>query len=231
MVSPGDKLSVIPAENGEDARAVCADLLVEFPPATLKYNGEIHSIPQKTRINGEPADEGTLIKADDNVDISMDYTISDIAHKYGIDLALCSFEIDGRKVDPSYRLQGGETIECRIRDLPDPGYEHAELKDPNPAEPERNENEQENPEGKEAEPGSGTGQDKSDFCEELACSDGLAASGDGISVTVNGERILLPLKEGRIFVDIFNHIDFDLPNRKDYCIKTQWQGCRLYRCD
>jgi hypothetical protein len=49
----------------------------------------------------------------------------------------------------------------------------------------------------------------------LACSDGLAASGDGISVTVNGERILLPLKEGRtIFVDIFNHIDFDLSQPK-----------------
>ena len=215
MVSPGDKLSVIPAENGEDASAVCADLLVEFPPATLKYNGEIHSIPQKIRINGEPADEGTLIKANDYVDISMDYTISDIAHKFGIDSALHSFEVDGRRVDPSYMLQGGEIIECRIRDLPDPGYEYAELKDPDPKEPERNEYEQEKPEGKEAEPGSETDQDKSDFYEEVACSNGLAASGDGISVMVNGERILLPLKEGRtIFVDIFNHIDFDLSQPK-----------------
>ena len=194
-VSPGDKVSVIPAENGEDARAVCGDFLAEFQPVTLKINREIHTIPHKIRINGEPADENALIKYNDYVGISMECTIKDIAQQFGIDLAQYIFEINGKNADHSYRLQGGEVIECLPKDLPEP-----EEPGPGPGKPA---------------PVSESEQRKPEFNAGLPDSDDTEASDEGISVTVNGERILLPKKEGRIiFVDIFNHIDFDLSQPK-----------------
>ena len=202
-VSPGDKLFVIPAENGEDARAVCGDLLAEFPPAALKLNGEIHTIPPVIRVNGEPADENTVIKYNDYVDISMDRTVFDVAQQFGVDSAQYSFEINGKSADLSYRLQGGEVIECRPRNLtglePDKTAPEADEPAAEPGKPAPvTDNEQDKPE-------TGTG---------IPVPDDPAASGEMISVTVNGERIRLPKKERTIFVDVFNHIDFDLSQPK-----------------
>lgn len=186
-VSPGDRLTVVPAENGHDARVACADLLAEFPPAILKYNGDTHVIPPKIRINGEPADEDALIGNNDYVDIGMECTISDIARRFGIDPNRCLFEINGKNADLSYRLRGGEVIECRPgkAEFDEPVFEIQ---------------------------GQDTGiRQNGHVLDESEAVTAVATSSEGISVTVNGERILLPSKAGRtIFVDIFNYIDFDL---------------------
>jgi len=195
IVSPGDRLTVVPAENGEDARAVCGDLLSRFPPAILKHDGEVHRIYPKIRINGEPADETTQINDGDRVEITMDCTVSDIARRFGIDTEQYSIEINGSKKEPAYRIQCGEVIECRPG-MKDMGAE----KEP---EPEKNASVQE------------VSQESHDFGMTVPVPGNSAASGSGVNVTVNGKRMNLPLKDDHIiFVDIFNYIDFDLSKPK-----------------
>jgi len=195
MVSPGDRLTVVPAENGKDAQASCGDLLAEFPPVTLKLGDQTHVIPPSVRINGEPAGEDTLIRYNDNVDIVMDCTVPDIARQFGIDPAQYTFEIDGKVAVPSYRLRGGEVVECRPNNLTEPGRPGQEP--PQPAPIPEDDRDMHKPDAGLSAPG---------YPE---------APGEGISVTVNGKRLMLPNKDGKvIFVDIFNYIDFDLSQPK-----------------
>ncbi|HOP72955.1 MAG TPA: cell division FtsA domain-containing protein [Thermoclostridium caenicola] len=217
VVSPGDSLTVIPAERGKDAQAVCADLLGDFPPVTLRINDETHFIPQSIRINGQPVDAGTLIKDGDRVDISMDYTVSDIAGKFEIDLEQFTLEVDGKVVDGSYRLRGGETLVCRLKAAadPEPVPEPEPVFGPEP-EPEPEPVFEPKPEP-EPEPvvAATSARDTTDFSEASYLHTRPAVSGEGISVIVNGQRIQLPIKQGRaIFVDVFNHIDLDLSRQK-----------------
>jgi len=217
VVSPGDSLTVIPAERGKDAQAVCADLLGDFPPVTLRINDETHFIPQSIRINGQPVDAGTLIKDGDRVDISMDYTVSDIARKFEIDLEQFTLEVDGKVVDGSYRLRGGETLVCRLKAAadPEPVPEPEPVFGPEP-EPEPEPVFEPKPEP-EPEPvvAATSARDTTDFSEASYLHTRPAVSGEGISVIVNGQRIQLPIKQGRaIFVDVFNHIDLDLSRQK-----------------
>ncbi|HOK42929.1 MAG TPA: cell division protein FtsA, partial [Thermoclostridium caenicola] len=217
VVSPGDSLTVIPAERGKDAQAVCADLLGDFPPVTLRINDETHFIPQSIRINGQPVDAGTLIKDGDRVDISMDYTVSDIAGKFEIDLEQFTLEVDGKVVDGSYRLRGGETLVCRLKAAadPEPVPEPEPVFGPEP-EPEPEPVFEPEPEP-EPEPvvAATSARDTTDFSEASYLHTRPAVSGEGISVIVNGQRIQLPIKQGRaIFVDVFNHIDLDLSRQK-----------------
>jgi len=217
VVSPGDSLTVIPAERGKDAQAVCADLLGDFPPVTLRINDETHFIPQSIRINGQPVDAGTLIKDGDRVDISMDYTVSDIARKFEIDLEQFTLEVDGKVVDGSYRLRGGETLVCRLKAAadPEPVPEPEPVFGPEP-EPEPEPVFEPEPEP-EPEPvvAATSARDTTDFSEASYLHTRPAVSGEGISVIVNGQRIQLPIKQGRaIFVDVFNHIDLDLSRQK-----------------
>lgn len=173
MVSPGDTLTVVPAENGKDACLACADLLTGYPHVTLIYNGDVRSVSPKVRVNGEPADENTLIEDNDCVDISMDRTVSELAHEIGIDLAQYSFEINGKSVEHSYRLRGGEVIECTIKPLPEPEPE------PMPeAEPE--------PEISASRPAGD--QDMVDSDAVLDIQNQLSVPAEGINVTVNGEK-------------------------------------------
>ncbi len=217
VVSPGDSLTVIPAERGKDAQAVCADLLGDFPPVTLRINDETHFIPQSIRINGQPVDAGTLIKDGDRVDISMDYTVSDIARKFEIDLEQFTLEVDGKVVDGSYRLRGGETLVCRLKAAADP----EPVPEPEPVFGPEPEPEPEPVFGPEPEPepepvvAATSARDTTDFSEASYLHTRPAVSGEGISVIVNGQRIQLPIKQGRaIFVDVFNHIDLDLSRQK-----------------
>lgn len=217
VVSPGDSLTVIPAERGKDAQAVCADLLGDFPPVTLRINDETHFIPQSIRINGQPVDAGTLIKDGDRVDISMDYTVSDIAGKFEIDLEQFTLEVDGKVVDGSYRLRGGETLVCRLKAAADP----EPVPEPEPVFGPEPEPEPEPVFGPEPEPepepvvAATSARDTTDFSEASYLHTRPAVSGEGISVIVNGQRIQLPIKQGRaIFVDVFNHIDLDLSRQK-----------------
>lgn len=190
-VSPGDSLTVIPAEKGEDAHAVCADLLAEFPPVTLVYRGESRTILPKISINGEHADEGSLIQDGDRVDISMDCSISDLAARFGIDSAQYVFEINGKRVDVSYRPRIGETIECLGKRS---GPEMKPQTAPNPSK---------------------SAQNTINFSAVSDAHAQSAASGDGMHVIVNGQSIQVPRRDGRmIFVDIFNYIDFDLSRQK-----------------
>jgi len=211
-VSPGDSLTVIPAERGEDARAVCADLLKEFPPVTLRFNGETHIIPPQIRINGEPADAGTLIKDGDHVDINISCSISDITRRFGIDAAQYVLEVNGKDVDASYRFRGGEIVECRRKAMtnPEPQFAPEPVSQPEP-EPEF----QPEPEP-ETVLANLTGTQDQAALNAMRDSHALsAASGDEIEVTVNGRRIILPAKQGgAIFIDVFNHIDLDLSRQK-----------------
>jgi cell division protein FtsA len=183
MISPGDTLKVTPAEKGSDGSAKAGDFLGEVPSVILKWNGNTYRVQPSVMINDEKVQEDTLIKENDRVDIIMDSTIADIIGQYEIDALRYEFKVNGEIIDAEMKLSGGEIIECVPRYVP-------------PAEPE--------PKKEEG---------ILDFNAVLQTLSQVVEADNSILVTVNGKKLVLPPKATNyLFIDLFNHIDFDLTN-------------------
>lgn len=194
MISAGDSLKVIPAEKGINGTAKAGDFASEVKSVLLKWNGNNYSIPPKFLINSIEAEGNTVIEENDHVDIIMGHTIMDIITRYEIDLLRYYIKVDGEDRDPSDRLQGGEIMVCT------PKYQESSL-----AETKKEEV-------------------ILDFNAVAKTLNQVVESDNSLLVTVNGKRVVLPAKSTQyLFIDVFNHIEFDLTNPKGI-IKLKLNG-------
>ena len=200
MISPGDILTVIPAERGQDGFMECGDLLNEFKPVELGFNGGTFQVMPDISVNGDKAEGKTVIKEGDHVDITMDRSISDIAGQFEIDTLRYGFEVNGREESLSYKLHGGEAVKCIAKSFVESQSEETTDK-------------------KSLDDGI------LDFNMVLKTLNQVASSNDcGCAITVNGKKVALPPKTGQyLFIDTFNHIDFDLTDPKG-TIKLKLNG-------
>lgn len=190
FISPGDRITVIPAAKGKDASIKCGELLAEFKPVTVDADGKVHKVFHRILLNGNKVNEKTIIKDGDHVDISMDCSISDIAKRLGIDSDRYAFLIDDEEKQPSFRLQGGEAIRCTIKPSPEQMNQGTQK--------------------------SGAADNSIlDFNAVINALNQVGSAHDGFIVKVNGKEVLLPPKATQyLFIDLFNHIDFDLTDPK-----------------
>ena len=199
MISPGDNLTVLPAEKGQDGFVSFDDLFADFKPAELSLNGSIYQVLPEILINGSKIEGKNVINEGDHVDISMDRPISDIAAQFEIDALRFDFRVNGEKKPLSFRLQGGEAVTCAAKST-------------------------EGTQIGEASQDPGLNDGILDFNVVLKTLNQVASANDGFTVTVNGKKIILPPKATQyLFIDVFNFIDFDLADPKGI-IKLKLNG-------
>ena len=193
-ISPGDTISVTPAENGFDAEITASDLVRGCQPATLHFSGLTREIWPKVLVNGEEADLNMKILSGTEVEIVQEFALEEIAQEYDLVPLGCSFEVNGMPGHEKTIVKPGDQVTAVQEELPEEF----------PAEA---------PEDVQ--------QTETAMLETAAASEMVkefsAGTGNdlfwpgGITVTVNGKPINLPPKStGYMFIDIFNYIDFDL---------------------
>ncbi|NLL95758.1 MAG: cell division protein FtsA [Clostridiaceae bacterium] len=209
FISAGDKLSVVPAEKGIDGKARVRDLIKDQEPIYLKYNDQAETIWPKVFINDAEVTLDTGINNGDKVDIVNKYTLMDIAKLYEMDPLAWEFTVDGIACDLNTELKPGVQIIGKPAKNPvrsdDPGAGINSVLNNNEEiidSPEKDSHSEEVTKPANIH----------DFIKEV---EQKLAERDGITVIVNKKSINLPPKKtDYLFIDVFNHIDFDLTSPK-----------------
>ncbi len=192
-IVPGDDLIVVPAEKGQDGIMRVSDLIKDFEPIYLKYGEQAQTLYPRVLINGKDAASENLINQGDEVEIVEAMTLDEMAKRYEMDPLVWEFKVNGVSTDMNTILKSGEQVVGLPRT-------YAVSQSP-----------------------SVTGQ--TDHSEEITIASNIQsllkevghrlAERDGTMLTVNGKAINLPPKSTHyMFIDIFNHIDFDLTSPK-----------------
>jgi len=206
IIEPGDKLTVIPAENGRDAEVSAKDLAEECKPVYVRFNDQTYTVLPKVLINGMEVPLDTPVKQGDRVDIVNDYTLRDISQLLEFNPLVSEFMINGRSAGLDMVLKPGDEVTVIPREYKDISSEEAYIETRN----------DESGEGfQTAEKDSGSDQDE----DVLLDAEQKTIGKSGINVIVNEKPVNLPPKNtDYLFVDIFNFIDFDLTTPKGIII-------------
>lgn len=114
-VNPGDEIRVKPAEKGTDAMARAGDFVGASDPVHLQIGGSTIDVRPVFRINGIEAGEDAALSDGDAVEVGPPATLAEIAARCEIDLARYAFMINHMEVPGSLSPQPGMTILCRER--------------------------------------------------------------------------------------------------------------------
>ncbi len=203
-IEPGDKLTVIPAENGKDGAIFAKDLAEEYEPIYIKFNSQTDTIKPKVFINDKQSTLDISVQHGDRVDIIFDYTLEDIAKLFELDPLVVEFTVNGESAGMDIVLNSGDQIFAVPRK-----YQSISAGVPD-GESETNDTESsEEPQNEEAPPKPDNIQDILHEVEQKL------AERDGITVIVNEKSVNLPPKKtDYLFIDLFNFIDFDLTSPK-----------------
>ncbi len=200
-ISPGDELMVSPAEKGQDGFMRVSDLVKDVETATLTFNRHTYTVQLPVLINGKTAAWDTVIVEGDEVITSGGMLLEEIANWYEMDPLIWRFTVNGEEGDLGTLIKAGDKLQGFPRTYEKPAAvtftEDSKGGQPNLVPEEKT---------------SGLATDIQVLMEEVS----QKRSGDGsLTVTVNGQSINLPPKTtAYMFIDIFNHIDFDLTNPK-----------------
>lgn len=207
FISAGDKLSVTPAEKGIDGKAYVKDLIKDQEPIYLKFNDQAETIKPKVFINDIQASMDAEINNGDKVDIVNKYTLLEIAELYEMDPMSWEFTVDGAACDLTTELKRGVQVVGKPRKNPADNTEGKSSSDVNAIPENNNYLEKESKPEEAAKPS-----DIQSFLKEV---EQKIAMRDGITVIVNKKPVNLPPKKADyLFIDVFNHIDFDLTSPK-----------------
>ncbi|WP_244648206.1 cell division protein FtsA [Ruminiclostridium herbifermentans] len=191
LLKIGDKINVIPAKNGENARRCIADYVKNPDPIIIHLNGEAITLSPSAAINGRTCDISENIKENDVVSIYETITLKDLVKEFALDIEEKELLVNGRNKSLDYILQNNDDIryneiytEIENNSLVQHNYVNDEMITSQKQISETN-----------------SDADKSSNDREFF-------------VTVNGERVVLKEYKSYIFVDIFSYINFDLSTPK-----------------
>jgi len=197
-VSFGDSITVIPARNGKDAEVKAGELVSDYVSGTVYLNGNPVDISTKIMINGAGVQRDTIVKDGDAVEISAVKTLGDLLNAAGFSAQKCEIRINGQTTyDLSYVLKDMDQITCAEHGNNDQTDVAGNGEANWPYMPLTEE----------------SMTDREDEREEKdICLSGVhSEAGNTIDVIVNGKAVsITDSKSQHIFVDVFNHIDFDL---------------------
>lgn len=201
-IGPGDKLIVVPAENGIDASITARKLAEDYGPVYVKFNNQTYKVLAKVLINGIESPLDTPVKQGDRVDIVNDYTLRDISRLLEFDPLASEFIVNGRPAKLDMVLNPWDEVTVIPRENQDISSDELNM------EKRYDEGEKEfQTEDKGSEP---------DHNEDAPLeTEQKTDRKNGINVIVNEKPVNLPPKNtDYLFVDIFNFIEFDLTTPK-----------------
>ncbi len=190
-----DQINVIPATKGT-TRALLLKELVNFD-ANITLNGQEIKIVDAVSVNEVyRTGDYNLVEGDVVVTLGIK-NLETLAKQTELDIRRVSFFKNGNELSLDYILQNGDQIEFKVVEKFDYEIENDILED-------RDEIEDLFVEGQEI------------LAKEDAFIERKSVASNGpIQLTVNGEPVWIPEKENSIiFVDIFDHIDFDITRAK-----------------
>ncbi len=200
-IVPGDDLLVVPAEKGLDGTIRVSDLNRDFEPIYLKYGEHAETLYPRVLINGKETAPENLINQGEEVEIVEAMTLEEMAKRYEMDPLVWEFHVNGVSSDINTILKSGDQVVGipRTYAVSQPSFV--------------------------IEKTSHSEELSVDKPEEITIASNIqsllkevghrVAERDGIMLTVNGKAINLPPKSTPyMFIDIFNHIDFDLTSPK-----------------
>jgi len=201
IIEPGDKLTVIPAENGRDAEVSAKELAEEYKPVFVKFNNQTYTVMPKVLINDIEVPLDATVNQDDRVDIVYDYTLRDISQLLEFNPLVSEFMINGHSAQLDMVLKPGDEVTVIPREYKDISSKESDIGSL------YYESEEEfQPEEK----GSGSDREEDALLEEEQ-----NTVGSGVYLIINKKPVNLPPKNtDYLFVDIFNFIDFDLTTPK-----------------
>lgn len=243
FIAPGDELTVIPAERGTDGFMRVSDLVKDQAPITLTFNHNTYTVPYPVLVNGVEVSHDTAVRDGDDVVVPEALPLEDIANRYEMDSLIWRFTVNGedsgldRLVKPGDKVQGlpktygvaepvsipgkpmvtseAQSVVSGIGNMAgSPAAQAYEKPEAQSGAVIQQQTEHQAAQSEAALGGLSSG--LATDIEALAMEVNQKRSGDGsIRVIVNGEPIDLPPKQtAYMFIDIFNHIDFDLSNPK-----------------
>jgi sulfur carrier protein ThiS len=179
-----------------DGKTCVSDLLKETEPIYLKYADITDVIYPRAIINGEEVSADIEIKDGDQVELLNTYTLEGISARYEMDPLIWEFTVNGSSCDLRTVVKAGEQVVGMPKAAKAPAL-----------------NEKDSIQSEECTPK--TNSDAISMQSILKQVGQKLAARDGIMVKVNGKSIdLQPKSSNYMFVDIFNHIDFDLTTPK-----------------
>ncbi|MDU6877419.1 MAG: rod shape-determining protein [Clostridium botulinum] len=232
-VKEGDKIEIEFAKNGEDAKPTLKDYIKKVYSTTFFINDIIENLTPLTFVNGDKKDINYIIKEGDDVRILFPETLGHYKEYYET-LKDYKYYLDGQELKEDYIIKEGDRI-YKLRDEvekdKDCGINKPNEKEKNNINNEINLIEKEITEINEEEEienhyvknekndlqDEALGQKEAAFTMEYIDNKEAKAQIEdsnmeerSIKVRVNNEEITLKGKEKYIFVDIFNHVEFDL---------------------
>lgn len=201
LIEPGDTLEIIPAEKGLDGSIRASELADGREPVTLRFNRQSYKWNIPVWINGSEALSDTLIQENDSVTLSEGILLEELARKYEMDPIIWSFTVNGQECGLSTLIKPGDKVTGLPRTSEPQTVTSVQPKEELSPAPLPEEKKEEAP-----------ALNIQSFMKEVGQK---LAERDGISVKVNGEMVQLPPKSTQyLFIDVFNHIDFDLTTPK-----------------
>lgn len=205
-IKEGDDIEIKYAINGKNAVPKVIDYIQKSYSVSFFINDLIENLEPAAYINGNRVKLDSTINEGDNVNIILPETISDYEKYFSTDSGEeFVYYLDGNKLDKKYIINEGDRI-YRITKVEDG-------KEKNSKE-ERQENLSSEEVALEAAPKEeDISKDKEDELHKSTL-DEKSKDTNEITVVANGKTVVLTGKKDYIFVDIFNHIEFDLTKIK-----------------
>lgn len=210
FIKEDDKITVIPAVNGEDAKAFVKDFIEEYEVKTIYLNGNQMELKGFAMINGNMVSLDQEIHTDDEVYTFKFDTVSDVCRYCEIDLTDKEIYLNGKVVSQDNPISNGDKIEIKSKSQTNLKEEIKKQLDeidvnPNKLEVQAEISKKYNSDNLKS----------SINIEEPPKKEDKHNNSLTMNVIVNGKPVVISdNKKSYIFVDIFNYIDFDLSKPK-----------------
>jgi cell division protein FtsA len=121
-VRHGDRVTVEPAADGEDARCAVGELLPADGVIRVFLDGREVALKCSCLVNGEPVGPDRLLCEGDRVEVCAALTLEELAAEYaGRPLSDVMITVNGEPGDPTYRPRQGDRVEFIVTGIPGSG--------------------------------------------------------------------------------------------------------------
>jgi sulfur carrier protein ThiS len=189
ILKPGDNINIEPSVRGKDAEAKLSDFVKILPKKVVTFNGSIIYAGTQIFVNGNEVKEYLNISDGDSILVRDITSANDLLEMYGFDMEKSRIIVNGKEYDASYTLLEGDVVEIEIGI--DDKFEFNESSN------------------------SIITYVEESMIEEDIIDASIKTNNNSFYVTINGKNTMLKgNKPQYIFIDVFNHIDFDLSSGK-----------------
>ncbi len=228
QIGSGDIISVTASTQGEDARVTLGELQEFSAPIHVVVNGKDFDLPRNAQVNGELQNSFYQVQDGDQIMPHNYYTVEELCQMLDMPLA-GTIKVNDTPAVRTTKVYEDFTLSLDLNAKPVPSY--ADLPD---AEPEDHEIADAQPSAEEDaawDERDAENEETEDDFDAVSESQGKPSKVSGedagnilLHVIANGKPITLQGKPEYVFVDVFDHIDFDLSAGGGRPIVTKLNG-------